>query len=255
MFLASKRWQLTRVPMLLVCLGGGLTGALWAQQAAPQLLFTDIESGPGVGGEGALGAFITIYGEGFGATQGSSTVTIGGQPVARVFSWEQDAAARGLDRVVVQPGPAAVSGDIVVTVAGQASNGLPFTVRTGSVYFVNQATGNDANAGTHAQPWASIWRPRTTLAAGDIVYVEGGTFSELDPATPGWDTVLFLAGRFGSQLLMGRVSEARLNEATRWLERRGSVVVLISRFTPGLRLGPFGTAQLFSTPSSSRRKS
>lgn len=28
--------------------------------------------------------------------------------------------------------------------------------------------------------------------AGDIVYLEGGTFSELDPAMPGWDTLLFL---------------------------------------------------------------
>jgi len=192
MCLASKRWQLTLGAIVLACLGGALTGPALAQGAGPRLLFTDIESGPGGGGEGALGAFITIYGEGFGATQSNSTVTIGAQAVARVFSWGQDAAARGLDRIVVQPGPGAVSGDIVVTVAWQASNALPFTVRAGSLYFVNQVTGDDGNPGTRAQPWASIWRPRTTLVAGDIVYVEGGTFSELDPAMPGWDTLLFL---------------------------------------------------------------
>ncbi|MBI5442812.1 MAG: hypothetical protein HY900_16565, partial [Deltaproteobacteria bacterium] len=161
--------------------------------AGPRLMFTDIESGPGTGGEGGFGAFISIYGEGFGATQGSSTVTIGGQPVARVQSWGQDTAfARSLDRIVVQPGPGVVSGDIVVAVAGQASNGLPVTVRAGNVYFVNPSTGGDGNPGTFAQPWATLWRPRQTLVAGDIVYVEGGTFSQMDPDVPGWDTLLFL---------------------------------------------------------------
>jgi len=187
MCVANMRRQLTLVAIVLVCAGGAL-----AQGAGPRLFFTDIESGPNVGGEDDMGAFITIYGEGFGATQSNSTVTIGAHPVARVVLWDQDAAARGLDRIVVQPGLEAASGDIVVTVAGQASNALPFTVRAGNIYFVRQATGSDGNPGTRAQPWASIWRARSTLVAGDIVYVEGGTFSELDPAVPGWDTLLFL---------------------------------------------------------------
>ncbi|HEY0592931.1 MAG TPA: choice-of-anchor Q domain-containing protein, partial [Thermoanaerobaculia bacterium] len=188
----ARRWHLAVGATILACLPGPLADPAWAQAAGPRLLFTDIESGPAIGGEGGLGAFITLYGEGFGATQGSSTVTLGGRTVARVVSWAEDAAARGLDRIVVQPGPGAVSGDLVVNVDGQASNPLPFTVRDGTIYFVNQATGNDGNPGSNTQPWASIWRARTTLAAGDIVYVEGGTFGELDPATPGWDTLLFL---------------------------------------------------------------
>jgi hypothetical protein len=179
--------------VLLACLAA-VAAPLFAQ--GPRLLFTDIESGPATGGESGLGAFITIYGEGFGGTQG--TVTIGGQPVARVVSWGEDVAPRGLDRIVVQPGPNAVSGDIVVTVAGQASNGLPFAVRAGSIYFVNQLTGNDGNAGTRDQPWATIWRARTTVVTGDIVYVQGGTFTELDPATPGWDTMLMFERSFSA---------------------------------------------------------
>ena len=180
------------VASALVALAGPLA-PLRADGAAPSLLFTDLTSGPKTGGQDGLGAFVTIYGEGFGAAQGSSTVTIGGVPVARVQSWGQDnAGARGLDRIVVQPGPNAVSGSIVVTVAGQASNGLPFTVRAGNVFFVDPATGSDGNPGTYAQPWATLWRPRQTMAAGDVVYVQGGTFTQLDPAMPGWDTVLFL---------------------------------------------------------------
>ncbi|MEW6365663.1 MAG: PKD domain-containing protein [Acidobacteriota bacterium] len=170
----------------------GTSAPVRAQTAGPRLLFTDIESGPKTGGQSNLGAFISIYGEGFGASQGGSTVTIGGQPVASVTSWGQDNAARGLDRIVVQPGSGVSSGNIVVTVGGQASNGLPFTVRAGIIYFVNQATGNDGNPGTYTQPWATIWRPRQTMAAGDIVYVIGGTFTQMDPGAPGWDTLLFL---------------------------------------------------------------
>jgi len=58
------------------------------------------------------------------------------------------------------------------------------------------------------------------------------------------DILLFLAGRFGARILMGRVSPARLEEATKWLERRGAVVVFISRFTPGLRLPTYLAAGL-----------
>jgi len=165
--------------------------------AQPRLLFTDLESGPVTGGALDLGVFVTLYGEGFGAAQGGSTVTFGGVPAARYVSWQQDAGARDLDRIVVQPGAGAPSGNIVVTVGGQASNALPFTVRAGNIYFVDQATGNDGNPGTHAQPWATLWRPRQTLVAGDTVYVRGGTFTELDPELPGWDTLLFLDTSLG----------------------------------------------------------
>lgn len=178
--------------VVFVLLLAGTIAPLSAQSVGPRLLFTDILSGPNTGGQNGLGAFITVYGEGFGASQGGSTVTIGGKPVASVMSWGQNKGARGLDRIVVQPGPAVVSGSIVVTVGGIASNGLPFTVRAGNIYFVNKATGKDGNPGTYSAPWATIWRPRQSMVAGDIVYIIGGTFNQLDPETPGWDTMLML---------------------------------------------------------------
>ena len=67
-----------------------------------------------------------------------------------------------------------------------------------NVYFVDPATGNDGNPGTFAQPWATPWRPRQTMVAGDTVYLRGGTFSEMDPATPGWDTLLFFDASLGA---------------------------------------------------------
>jgi hypothetical protein len=161
----------------------------------PRVFFTDIESGPTTGGQDDLGAFITIYGEGFGPTQGDSTVTLGGQEVARYVLWgENNAIARSLDMIVVQPGPDAPTGDIVVTVRGESSNPLPFTVRSGNIYFVAPGAPNadDANPGTYAEPFQTLYRPRQVMQAGDIVYVQGGTFSTSDPANPGWDAVLLL---------------------------------------------------------------
>jgi len=162
----------------------------------PRLLFSDLESGPNTGGQDDLGAFITLYGEGFGATRGRSTVTIGGQEVAGYVNWGEDnAVARGMDMIVVQPGPNVPSGDIIVTVNGQASDPLPFTVRSGQIYFVIPAAPNadDSNSGTFAEPFKTLYQPRQVMQAGDIVYIQGGTFSSEDPANPGWDSVLLLS--------------------------------------------------------------
>lgn len=163
---------------------------------APALLFTDITSGPNTGGQDNLGVFITLYGEGFGAQRGSSTVTIGGMEVAKYVLWGQDnAVARKLDSIVVQPGPNALSGDIIVTVGGAASNPQPFTVRSGRIYFVVSSAPNasDDNPGTFDQPFQSLYRPRQSMQAGDITYVKGGTYSTADPQNPGWDAILLLS--------------------------------------------------------------
>ena len=167
----------------------------WGNATVPVLFFTDLTSGPKTGGQDNLGAFITIYGEGFGAARGTSTVTIGGVEVANYVIWGQDnGIARSLDVIVVQPGPNVISGNIVVTVNGNVSNPLSFTVRSGSIYFVIPGVPNadDTNPGTYAQPFKTIYRPRQVTLAGDIVYIKGGTFGDIDPGNPGWDTILIL---------------------------------------------------------------
>ncbi len=163
--------------------------------ANPRLFFSDLESGPNTGGQDNLGAFVTIYGEGFGAQRGVSTVTIGGRAVAKYVIWGQDnAPARKMDMIVVQLGPNIASGNIVVTVNGRASNPLPFTVRSGNIYFVISGAANaaDSNPGTFVQPFKTLYRRLGQVNAGDIVYVKGGTFNTADPRAPGWDCVLCL---------------------------------------------------------------
>lgn len=163
----------------------------------PRIFFTDIESGPVTGGEGGLGAFVFIHGEFFGSSRGASTVTIGGVEVARYVLWGSDnARARNLDLIVVQPGGNVTGGNVVVTVDGQSSNGVPFTVRDGSIYFVapGDPGASDDNAGTFEAPFRTIYRPRQSLQPGDICYVREGRYDSFDPDYAGWDAVLLLDG-------------------------------------------------------------
>jgi hypothetical protein len=165
------------------------------QLAPPRLFFTDLESGPNSGGQDDQGVFITILGEGFGAARGDSTVTLGGQEVARYVVWgANNAVARDMDRIVVQPGPDTTTGNLLVTVGGQPSNPLPFTVRNGQIYFVIQdaTNANDANTGTFEAPFSTIYGARAVMQAGDVVYIKGGHFSQIDPINPGWDAILLL---------------------------------------------------------------
>jgi IPT/TIG domain/Carboxypeptidase regulatory-like domain len=70
---------------------------------------------------GAIGALITITGTNFGAAQGGSTVTFNGTAVTAVTSWSATS-------IVVTVPALAVTGNVVVTVGGIASSGVPFTV-------------------------------------------------------------------------------------------------------------------------------
>ncbi len=161
-------------------------------QSAPVLNFSDITSGPKTGNGDGLGdgAIVTVWGNNLGSSQGSSTVHIGGALASHVYYWE-NADTAGLS------GPAelytyhkmqsiafAVSstaadgvGTIYVTVDGVQSNTLPFTVRSGNIYFV-KTTGNNGNAGSWASPWATLNYAANNdvspVAPGDIVYVGNG---------------------------------------------------------------------------------
>jgi hypothetical protein len=73
---------------------------------------------------GPVGTVVTISGSNFGLTQGISSVAFG-QVAAMPAQWSQD--------TIVVPVPSgAVTGSVVVMVAGQASNALPFTVGSSS---------------------------------------------------------------------------------------------------------------------------
>src|ERR1700739_364675 len=78
-------------------------------QTQPSIFFSDLESGPNTGGQKNRGVWVTIWGKGFGAQRGHSTVTIGGGTAADYPIWTDT-------KITFQLGPAATTGDIVVSV-------------------------------------------------------------------------------------------------------------------------------------------
>jgi hypothetical protein len=144
--------------------GAGAGGSGPGTTAGAALFFSDLTSGPNRGGQDDKGAFVTVWGHGFGDSRGASTVTVGGGAADNYPVWTAS-------KITFQLGAAAASGNIVVHVAGKGdSGGLPFTVRAGNIYFVTM-TGSDAAAGGFAAPWKTIPKAKNTLAAGDIAYL------------------------------------------------------------------------------------
>jgi hypothetical protein len=137
---------------------------------APRIFFSDLESGPNIGGQANKGAWVAIWGKGFGNERGASAVTVGGGAAAAYPVWT-DA------KIIFQLGPATKTGNIVVNLKGKsgssASNGVLFTVRAGKIYFV-AVNGSDRRRGTFDAPWKSIVRAKDSMAPGDITYIENG---------------------------------------------------------------------------------
>jgi len=161
-----------------------------AQTAAPAIFFTDLTSGPNTGGEsvsGSAGAYVTIYGNNFGATQGSSSVTLNGASCLRVVSW--GTTWLWYQKIVVQLGSSCTSGNFVVTVGGVPStaasvtvngstiNQSAFTVRSGNIRCVSSG-GSDSNSGSFGSCWATTQHAIQTIAAGDVAYVQSLTNSD-----------------------------------------------------------------------------
>jgi hypothetical protein len=142
------------------------TSFAFTQNVPPAIFYSDLTSGPITGGQNNAGAFVTIHGKGFGASQGSSSVTIGGGAAASYQSWSNTL-------VTFQLGSAAKTGNIVVNVGGVTSNSVPFTVRSGNIYFVS-TTGSDTNAGSYTAPWLTLVHAVSSMPASSITYVENG---------------------------------------------------------------------------------
>ncbi|HKV62464.1 MAG TPA: IPT/TIG domain-containing protein, partial [Candidatus Acidoferrum sp.] len=95
---------------------------------------------------GMVGSPVTIAGANFGATQGASTVTFSGT-IATPTSWSATS--------IVAPVPAgATTGNVVVviTVGGVASNGVNFTVSSGSSSAMGPLVQSGANSHYFAMP-------------------------------------------------------------------------------------------------------
>jgi hypothetical protein len=164
---------------------GNITGVNFTAQVAvqpaagaPALFFTDLTGGPATGNSDTThvsngGVYVTVYGNFFGTTQGTSTITLNGAPCLNVVSWGN--TWLWYQKIVVQLTSSCATGNFVVTTSNGTSNGLPFTVRTGNIYFV-ATNGSDSAAGTFSAPWKTLPHAVQTAgtAAGNTIYAENG---------------------------------------------------------------------------------
>jgi hypothetical protein len=100
---------------VVVTVGGQASNGVNFTVTPPAPVITSVSPGSGL-----VGAAVTILGTNFGSSQSGSTVTFNGKSAA-VTSWSATSIA------VTVPN-AATTGNVVVTVGGQASNGVNFTV-------------------------------------------------------------------------------------------------------------------------------
>ena len=159
-------------PLLFVFCSAGLVLA----QSAPAVFFTDLDSGPNTGGESNQGTILTIYGKGFGATQGGSTVTLGGGSVAAYLQWGAVIpGGSGIQKISVAIGPAAKTGPVVVLVNGVSSNSnVTFAVRPGNIYCVSPSGRDSASGKFPSNCWLTAQHARDQMAAGDTAYFLDG---------------------------------------------------------------------------------
>jgi hypothetical protein len=144
---------------------------------APHINYTDLNVGSGTGGDNGNGVYVRIFGSHFGASQGSSTATLGGYLVTNcsLCSWSDNV-------IVAQLGSAAKTGNIVVTANGLTSNGVPFTVTPTTIVFVSPK-GLDSNDGSFTSPfktWRAAYnsvtsRDSASPSQNTVIYLEPGT--------------------------------------------------------------------------------
>lgn len=153
----------------------------------PVILFSDLTVAPNSGWSSdapGRGAVVTVWGRNLGGARGESFVSAGGaelrsdadyaeawgetgQPVPflqRVSFWLNDTMAAGAT-------------ELIVTVDGETSNALPFTIGGGNLYFIDGDAGGDGS-GTHSDPWSSPSSFVSTMAPGDIGYFREAVYDQ-----------------------------------------------------------------------------
>lgn len=187
--------------LALVPFGGGFAVGAPAV-AAPEVLYTDVASGPNSGGENDQGGYLSIFGRNFGSSGLGSAVRvyIGG---VEVKSYRYLGPSRGrpdVEQISVQVGRlgSPIPGKplpILVTVNGVGSNtDQTFTVNPGRMLFVAR-NGNDSTAipGSIRHPYRHVQDGDTgaldVARAGDTIVLLGtpleGAPLTSDPTPPG----------------------------------------------------------------------
>ena len=152
------------------------------QAAEPVIFFSDLTSGPNTGGQDNKGVFVTIWGKNFGSTRGNSTVTVGGGLVDNYPEWSDT-------KVCFQLGTNTSTGDIKLTTGEGVSNTIPFTIRSGNIYFITPDGTGDGSFNNPMSP--SDYVTVTQSEDGATGYFRGGIYNH-EYGHPGWHYIIML---------------------------------------------------------------
>jgi hypothetical protein len=143
-------------------------------------------------GTGHVGDGVTIVGTDFGATQGTSTVKFNGT-TATPTSWTNTSIA-------VPVPTSATTGNIVVTVANQTSNGIAFTVTvpTRLGVTVTRVTGGTPIGGATVQAFLA------GVLSGSVATDASGAYT-MPTLAPGTYDVRVVASGFSNEVRQGIV--------------------------------------------------
>jgi len=172
----------------------------------PVLFFSDLDSGPSTGNgdtsRGQVvdenGVLVSVWGKNLGEAQGGSQVIIGGKTAGVIYYWGNAASlekaggayakslhdSHRMQKITFQVPAGADNSGINVIVDGENSNILPFAIRPGNIYFVDDDSPNYPGSGTYADPWRSPADYISALAGQDgaICYFRQGDYSNTEYA-------------------------------------------------------------------------
>lgn len=156
--------------LFLFLFAAGSIGCAYGQRPSPRIFYSDLTSGPASGGESGQGAFVTLYGTGFGERQGKSYITVAGESAASYPAWSEH-------KITFQVSRASHSGKVVAHIdGGGISNDIAFTVRGGHIHFFPEKKGETFRS--------TVDR----LRPGDILYVlDGVAIDTLDQYESSWN--------------------------------------------------------------------
>jgi len=184
---------------------------------------------------GSVGSAVTIIGTNFGASQANGSVTFGGQS-AFVTSWTDTT-------IVVSVPNQAISGDVVVSVGGLASNPVFFTVQaevqdhTINTFAGTGVRGNSGDGGAALN--AQLYSPHAVdTDSGGNVYVldsSAGVIRKIDNSTKIISTVagngVGVSAYTGESLgNSGPAKEAQIDDGDFKLDSSGNIYVIDSLF-------------------------
>ena len=149
---------------------------------APAIFFSDLTAGPNTGGQNNNGVFVTIWGNNFGSTRGTSYITVGGGQAGSYLTWTNN-------MICFQLGGNAATGEIVLVTSNGNATGPFFTVKSGNIYFVDPKA-TTSGSGTYTSPFNHLLDFEQIANPGDTVYVRSGTIYDEEDGHPGWHSMI-----------------------------------------------------------------